>query len=117
MVQFNSQEKQAIHQAVQNLIGSDGTMSPRNLKQTDRLFVYVIEKWTEWLAHANNISTVSHKMLVKVRVWLRYKALQFVPELNLTTEKEREGGNNSHYALKMKSAKLKTCAMCHMINK
>ncbi len=110
MMQFNSQEKQALHQAVQNLIGSDGTMSPRNLQQTHRLFVYVNEKWAEWLAHTNNILTVSHKMLVKVRVWLRYKALQFVPELdlNLTTEKEREGGNNSYYAVKMKSAKLKT---------
>ncbi len=64
-MQLNSHEKQAIHQAVQNLIGSDGTLLPRNLQQLDRLFFYVNEKWLAWLPHAD-MSTVSHKMLVKV---------------------------------------------------
>ncbi len=71
MMHFNPDEKKALHQVVQNLIGSEWTMSPRNLQQTDRFFVYVNEKWAEWLAHANNASTVSHKILVKVRVSLR----------------------------------------------
>ncbi len=90
-MQFNSQEKQALDQAVQNLIGSDGKTCPRNIQQTDRLFYYVNEKWMEWLAHTDNISTMSHKMLVKVGLVCAEEALGFVPLLSFefkTMERE-----------------------------